>query len=215
MNLGTRSGGFYGRRGKRVLDVVLAGSALILLLPVQGVIGVLVRHRLGSPVLFRQTRPGLDERPFDILKFRTMTDAVDADGQLLPDDQRLGRFGQLLRSTSLDELPELWNVVKGDMSLVGPRPLLMQYLPLYTAQQARRHLLRPGVTGVAQINGRNSASWADRLSMDTWYVDNVCLSLDVRILLGTVMAVVTRRGISTQGYATAPEFTGVLADGSR
>ncbi len=207
--------GYYGRRGKRVLDVVLAGSALVLLLPVQGVIAILVRRRLGSPVLFRQTRPGLAGRPFDILKFRTMTDAVGMDDRLLPDSQRLTRFGQLLRSTSLDELPELWNVVRGDMSLVGPRPLLMQYLPRYTAEQARRHLVRPGVTGLAQINGRNAASWEDRLAMDTWYVDNVCLALDVRILVGTVMAVVTRRGISADGHATAPEFTGSRIDGPR
>ena len=163
-------------------------------------------------MLFRQTRPGLDEQPFEILKFRTMTDEVDADGEPLPDEVRLTRFGQLLRSTSLDELPELWNVVKGDMSLVGPRPLLMKYLPLYTSEQARRHDVRPGVTGWAQVNGRNNADWHEKLAMDTWYVDNVSFLLDLKILLKTVTAVFARHGISADGHATAPEFTGLGTD---
>ena len=182
-------GRFYERRGKRAFDVLAAGAVFIVLLPVQGVVAVLVRRNLGSPVLFRQTRPGLGEQPFEILKFRTMTDAVDEYGHALPDDVRLTPFGQMLRSTSLDELPELWNVVKGDMSLVGPRPLLMKYLPLYTSDQARRHDVRPGVTGWAQVNGRNNADWHDKLAMDTWYVDNVSFMLDLKILVRTVTAV--------------------------
>lgn len=200
--------GFYERRGKRAFDFIAAGTALIVLLPVQGVVAVLVRRNLGSPVFFRQTRPGLDEQPFEILKFRTMTDALDPHGHALPDQERLTSFGQLLRSTSLDELPELWNVVKGDMSLVGPRPLLMKYLPLYASDQARRHDVRSGVTGWAQVNGRNSADWHEKLAMDTWYVDNVSFLLDMRILLRTVSAVLARHGIAARGHATAPEFTG-------
>jgi sugar transferase EpsL len=200
--------GSYQRGGKRAFDFVAAGAALIVTLPVQGVVALLVRRRLGSPVLFRQERPGLGDRPFVILKFRTMTDEKDVHGRLLPDDVRLTRFGSLLRSGSLDELPELWNVMKGDMSLVGPRPLLMKYLPLYTSEQARRHDVRPGVTGWAQVNGRNAADWHDKLAMDTWYVDHVSFWLDLRILIKTVTAVFTREGISAKGHATAPEFTG-------
>ena len=205
-------GGFYERRGKRTFDVLAAGTALIVLLPVQGIVAVLVRRNLGSPVLFRQVRPGLDGQPFEILKFRTMTDGVDVKGDPLPDEVRLTRFGQVLRSTSLDELPELWNVVKGDMSLVGPRPLLMKYLPLYTSEQARRHDVRPGVTGWAQVNGRNNADWHEKLAMDTWYVDNVSFLLDMKILVRTVAAVFARDGISADGHATAPEFTGLGTD---
>jgi lipopolysaccharide/colanic/teichoic acid biosynthesis glycosyltransferase len=207
-----RRGGFYERRGKRAFDVLAAGTTLIMLLPLQGFVCILVRRNLGSPVLFRQTRPGLDEQPFEILKFRTMTDAVDAHGHALPDEERLTPFGQFLRSTSLDELPELWNVVKGEMSLVGPRPLLMKYLPLYTSEQARRHEMRPGVTGWAQVNGRNNADWHDKLAMDTWYVENVSFTLDLRILVKTLKAVFSQQGISTDGHATAPEFTGREAD---
>ena len=207
-----RVGQLYRHHGKRAFDVLGAGSTLIVLLPVQVLVAILVRKNLGRPVLFRQTRPGLGEQPFEILKFRTMTDGVDALGHVLPDEQRLTRFGQLLRSTSLDELPELWNVVRGDMSLVGPRPLLMKYLPLYTPEQARRHEVRPGVTGWAQVNGRNNAHWHQKLAMDTWYVDNVSMALDLKICLKTLTAVLWRRGISTQGHATAPEFTGQEAE---
>jgi lipopolysaccharide/colanic/teichoic acid biosynthesis glycosyltransferase len=202
------AGSFYRRRGKRLLDCSAAGVVLLVSLPVQGVVALLVRSRLGSPVIFRQERPGLGGRSFEILKFRTMTDARDQNGALLDDDVRLTRFGRLLRSTSLDELPELWNVVKGDMSLVGPRPLLVKYLPLYTSEQARRHDIRPGVTGWAQINGRNTAGWQEKLEMDTWYVDNLSAGLDLRILMKTVAAVFTREGISAEGHATAPEFIG-------
>ena len=204
---------FYRRRGKRGLDFVAAGAVGVVSLPLQAVLAVLVRSRLGSPVLFRQERPGLDGETFTLLKFRTMTDERDPAGHLLPDAQRLTRFGRFLRSSSLDELPELWNVVRGDMSLVGPRPLLVQYLPLYSPEQARRHLVRPGITGWAQVNGRNSTDWPEKLAMDTWYVDHVSLSLDVRIVLRTVGAVFSRQGISAEGHATAPVFTGGPGEG--
>jgi lipopolysaccharide/colanic/teichoic acid biosynthesis glycosyltransferase len=204
----TGGSGFYGCRGKRAFDLVAAGLVLVVSLPVQGVVAILVRAQLGSPVLFRQERPGLDGQPFRIVKFRTMTDARDDAGRLLPDEVRLTRFGRVLRSSSLDELPELWNVVRGDMSLVGPRPLLTKYLPLYTSEQARRHEVRPGLTGWAQVNGRNAAGWHERLAMDTWYVDHVSLALDLRILLTTLREVLSRSGISAPGHATAPEFRG-------
>jgi len=171
-------------------------------------LALVVRITLGGPVLFRQVRPGLHGRPFRMIKFRTMTDARDADGALLPDAQRLTPLGRFLRATSLDELPELWNVIRGDMSLVGPRPLLMEYLPLYSAEQARRHEVRPGVTGWAQVNGRNSLSWERRLEMDVWYVDHQSFWLDLRILVMTVGKVVRRDGISADGEATMPKFTG-------
>lgn len=200
--------GLYERRGKRVLDLVIAGALGVVSLPVQAVVAVLVRNKLGSPVLFRHERPGRNGEPFILVKFRTMTDETAADGNLLPDDVRLTRFGQALRSTSLDELPGLWNVVKGDMSLVGPRPLLMKYLPLYSGDQARRHEVRPGVTGWAQVNGRNSADWQEKLAMDTWYVDNVSFWLDLKILLRTVTSVFQRHGINADGHATVPEFDG-------
>lgn len=205
----SRDRGLYRRYGKRTCDVAAAGVLLVLTLPIQGAVAVLVRTKLGAPVIFRQERPGTGGEPFLILKFRTMTDERNADGELLPDEVRLARFGQVLRGTSLDELPELWNVVKGDMSLVGPRPLLMKYLSLYTSEQARRHELRPGVTGWAQVNGRNTAGWHDKLAMDTWYVDNVSFALDVKILLRTVLAVFARHGIAAEGHATAPEFSGL------
>jgi len=163
---------------------------------------------MGSPVLFRQIRPGLNGKPFEMIKFRTMKDAVDAQGNPLPDSERLTPFGQFLRSSSLDELPELWNVLKGDMSLVGPRPLLMEYLPLYTPEQYRRHEVRPGVTGWAQINGRNALSWEEKFQLDVWYVDNRSLWLDIKILFLTVKKVVIRDGISADGEATMPKFTG-------
>lgn len=213
MSQGRHAGtGFYARRGKRAFDLVAATPVGVVSLPVQAVVASLVRAKLGSPVIFRQQRPGLNGEPFDVFKFRTMTDERDRDGELLPDELRLTRFGTFLRSTSLDELPELWNVVRGDMSLVGPRPLLMRYLPLYTAAQARRHEVRPGVTGWSQVNGRNSADWPEKLAMDTWYVDHVSFVLDVKILLKTVTAVFGRQGISADGHATAPEFTGVESD---
>jgi len=163
---------------------------------------------IGRPVFFRQKRPGLRGDPFTILKFRTMSDARDAGGRLLPDAQRLGRIGAFLRAASLDELPELLNVVAGDMSLVGPRPLLMHYLPKYSTFQARRHDVRPGITGWAQVNGRNALAWDDKFACDVWYVDHVSLALDLRILLQTVVSVVGRRGIRAEGHATMPEFTG-------
>ena len=198
----------YRRFGKRILDVILAGSAFIVLMPVISVVALLVRTRLGAPVLFSQVRPGKDARPFRMVKFRTMTNARDSAGQLLPDEVRLTRFGQFLRSTSLDELPELWNVLLGHMSLVGPRPLLMQYLPLYSEEQSRRHEALPGLTGWAQVNGRNRTSWDDRFAQDVWYVENLSLGLDLKILLRRVLKVVRRDGVAADGHATMPYFQG-------
>lgn len=193
---------------KRLFDLFVATVLLVLLgLPLL-LLAAVIRLRLGSPVLFRQVRPGLHGRPFTMVKFRTMTDGRGPDGELLPDAQRLTPFGRLLRSTSLDELPELWNVLRGEMSLVGPRPLLMEYLPLYTPQQARRHEVRPGITGWAQVNGRNALSWEDRFDLDVWYVDQRTLWLDLRILWLTVRKVLVRDGISAQGEATMSKFTG-------
>jgi len=193
---------------KRTLDIVASAAALAVLSPVLVGVALGVRWRLGSPVLFRQTRPGLHGRPFEMIKFRTMTDARDASGRPLPDAERLPPFGRFLRSTSLDELPELWNVLRGDMSLVGPRPLLMQYLPLYTPEQAQRHEVRPGVTGWAQVNGRNALSWEEKFALDVWYVENQSLGLDLRILAATVRQVLRRDGISAAGEVTMPAFTG-------
>lgn len=193
---------------KRAFDVVVASTALLLLSPVLAVVAVAVRLMLGSPVLFRQQRPGLHGRPFELMKFRTMRDAVDANGVPLDDAQRLTPFGQLLRATSLDELPELWNVVRGDMSLVGPRPLLMEYLTRYTAEQRRRHDVRPGITGWAQVNGRNATSWDTRFAHDVWYVDHQSFALDLRILVRTVRQVLHADGIAQPGHATMPRFTG-------
>lgn len=193
---------------KRVCDVVLASVALVLLSPVIGVLAILIRIKLGSPVLFRQVRPGLHGQPFCMVKFRTMRDAYDAKGNPLPDAERLTPFGRWLRGSSLDELPELWNVLKGEMSLVGPRPLLMEYLPLYTPAQARRHEVRPGITGHAQINGRNAISWEDKFALDTWYVEHRSLLLDFKIMFGTVKKVLVRDGISAEGEATVSKFTG-------
>jgi len=193
---------------KRSFDIFCSALALLLFWPVLLILYVLVRVNLGSPALFRQQRPGLHGRPFMMVKFRTMLDALDADGNPLPDNVRLTRFGRLLRSTSLDELPELWNVLKGDMSLVGPRPLLMEYLPLYSAEQSRRHAVRPGITGWAQINGRNALSWKQKFDLDTWYVDNQSFWLDFRILLLTVRKVFIREGISADGVVTISKFTG-------
>lgn len=193
---------------KRSMDVLLAGFALLVLgLPLL-LLAWLVRRRLGVPVLFRQLRPGLHGRPFMLIKFRTMTDARGPDGVLLPDALRLTPFGRFLRASSLDELPELWNVLRGDMSLVGPRPLLTEYLPLYTSEQARRHEVRPGITGWAQINGRNTLSWEERFKLDVWYVDHRTLWLDLRILWRTLRKVLVREGISAVGEATMSKFTG-------
>lgn len=193
---------------KRLIDITASGAALAVLSPVLAVTAYKVKKNLGSPVLFKQTRPGLDGKPFEMIKFRTMKDATDKDGNLLPDSERLTPFGQKLRSTSIDELPELWNVLKGDMSLVGPRPLLMEYLPLYNSEQARRHNVRPGVTGYAQVNGRNAISWEQKFALDTWYVDNQSLWLDFKILAKTVKQVLIKDGISAEGEATMSKFTG-------
>lgn len=193
---------------KRLIDITASGAALVAFSPVLAVTAYKVKKNLGSPVLFKQTRPGLNGKPFEMIKFRTMKDATDKQGSPLPDSERLTPFGQKLRSTSLDELPELWNVLKGDMSLVGPRPLLMEYLPLYNSEQARRHNVRPGVTGYAQVNGRNAISWEEKFKLDTWYVDNQSLWLDIKILAKTVKQVLIKDGISANGEATMSKFTG-------
>jgi lipopolysaccharide/colanic/teichoic acid biosynthesis glycosyltransferase len=198
----------YARWGKPLLDRTAAATGLVVLSPVLGAVALLVRTKLGSPVLFRQTRPGLGGEPFEMVKFRTMTDARGPDGALLPDAERLTPLGRFLRGSSLDELPELWNVVRGEMSLVGPRPLLMRYLDRYTPEQARRHEVRPGITGLAQVYGRNAIGWDEKLAYDVSYVDRVSLGLDLRILLRTVLQVVRRDGISAEAHATMPEFTG-------
>ncbi|MBP5969495.1 MULTISPECIES: sugar transferase [Pseudomonas] len=193
---------------KRLFDIVASMAGLIVLSPVIVIVAYLIRKRLGSPILFRQVRPGLGGKPFEMVKFRTMRDALDANGNPLPDSQRMTGFGSFLRSSSLDELPELWNVLKGDMSLVGPRPLLMEYLPLYDTIQVRRHDARPGVTGWAQINGRNALSWEEKFKLDVWYVDNQSLWLDLKIIFLTVKKVLIRDGISAQGEVTMTKFTG-------
>jgi lipopolysaccharide/colanic/teichoic acid biosynthesis glycosyltransferase len=200
---------------KRIFDAVAGGAALIVLSPLLLAVAGLVRFFLGPPVLFRQERPGLHGRPFMLVKFRTMTGAADAGGRPLPDADRLTRFGRFLRSTSLDELPELWNVLKGDMSLVGPRPLLTEYLPLYSARQARRHEVKPGLTGWAQVNGRNALTWEDRLEMDVWYVENRSWLLDLKIIWKTIRIVLHREGISQQGSATMERFRGNTETGQR
>jgi len=193
---------------KRFFDIAVSGLLLVLLSPLLAFLALLVRRRLGSPVLFRQRRPGKDAKPFEMLKFRTMTDVRGPDGALLADAERLTAFGRFLRSTSLDELPELWNVLRGDMSLVGPRPLLMEYLPLYSPEQARRHEVRPGITGWAQVNGRNALSWSEKFALDIWYVDRRSFGLDLKIICRTLLKVVKRDGISATGEATMPKFTG-------
>jgi lipopolysaccharide/colanic/teichoic acid biosynthesis glycosyltransferase len=195
---------------KRVFDLVTASLALLLLALPLLTLAWLIRRKLGRPVLFRQVRPGLQGRPFTMVKFRTMTDELGPDGALLPDAQRLTPFGRFLRATSLDELPELWNVLRGEMSLVGPRPLLMEYLPLYSPEQARRHEVRPGITGWAQVNGRNAISWDEKFAMDVWYVGHRSLWLDLYILWLTVHKVIVRDGISAVGDATMPPFTGKI-----
>ncbi|ELB2160780.1 sugar transferase [Vibrio parahaemolyticus] len=193
---------------KRVFDFTASLCGLILLSPIIALVAWKIRKNLGSPVLFRQTRPGLHGKPFEMVKFRTMKDAVDSQGNPLPDSERMTPFGDKLRNSSLDELPELWNVLKGDMSLVGPRPLLMQYLPLYNQDQARRHDVRPGVTGWAQINGRNAINWEDKFKLDVWYVDNRSFWLDIKILFLTVKKVFVKEGISAEGHVTTEYFKG-------
>lgn len=193
---------------KRLFDIIASAIGLLLLSPVIAVIAFQIRRKLGSPVLFRQTRPGKDGKPFEMIKFRTMLDAVDEEGNPLPDAQRMTPFGAFLRSTSLDELPELWNVLKGDMSLVGPRPLLMEYLPLYSKEQYRRHEVRPGVTGWAQVNGRNAISWEEKFKLDVWYVDNKSFWLDLKIIYQTMKKVLVREGVTADQHATMPVFKG-------
>ena len=193
---------------KRLMDILGAATGLILLSPVLAVLYVWIRRDMGAPVFFRQTRPGRGGRPFQMIKFRSMRDAMGPDGQPLPDAERLTPLGRKLRSSSLDELPELWNVLKGDMSLVGPRPLLMEYLPLYSAEQARRHEVRPGISGWAQVNGRNALSWPEKFELDVWYVDNRTIWLDLKVVWLTIVKIIRRDGISAAGEATMPKFTG-------
>lgn len=193
---------------KRCLDFIIALTALLILYPVIFITAILIRFKLGSPILFTQDRPGLNGKVFKMIKFRTMLDGHDSEGNPLPDDQRMTKFGSLLRSTSLDELPGLINVLKGDMSLVGPRPLLVEYLPLYNQEQAKRHNVRPGITGWAQVNGRNAISWEDKFKLDVWYVNNQSFALDFKILLLTVKKVFVREGIASDGHATIEKFKG-------
>lgn len=210
-----RLSGFYARAGKRLLDLAVATPALFLLSPLLAAVAIAVRVKLGPPVLFRQRRPGREGRLFQLLKFRSMIEGVDDQGRALPDEDRLTRFGRILRRTSLDELPELWNVVRGEMSLVGPRPLRTRYLERYTPDQARRHLVRPGITGWAQVRGRNAVDWSDKLRLDVWYVDNISLALDCRILAATAWTVLRGQGVNAPGHATMPEFLGTEGDPSQ
>lgn len=205
----------YRRIGKRIFDLGLTLPSLVVLGPATALIAALVRLRLGTPVLFVQARPGHDEQIFELIKFRTMTDARDPEGNLLPDEERLTPFGRWLRSTSLDELPTLWNVVKGDMSLVGPRPLLVKYLDRYSPEQKRRHAVRPGITGWAQVHGRNAISWEEKFALDVWYVENLSLRTDLTILLRTMSQVLGQRGISAEGHVTMPEFEGSREESGR
>lgn len=197
---------------KRLFDIIVSLIALVILSPIFAIVAYKVKKNLGSPVLFRQVRPGLNGQPFEMIKFRTMKDAVDKDGNPLPDSERLTPFGKMLRATSLDEMPELWNVLKGEMSLVGPRPLLMEYLPLYNERQAKRHDVRPGVTGYAQVNGRNAISWEQKFEYDVWYVENQSFWLDIKILLKTVKKVFFKEDINAEGEATMSKFTGSNKD---
>lgn len=197
---------------KRLIDIIIASIALILLSPLYAFVAYKVRKNLGSPVLFRQIRPGLNGKPFEMIKFRTMTDERNAEGNLLPNEQRLPKFGKMLRATSLDEMPELWNVIKGDMSIVGPRPLLMDYLPLYNEEQAKRHNVRPGMTGYAQVNGRNSISWEEKFKLDAWYVENQSIWLDFKIMFQTVKKVLVKEGINQSDEVTMTRFMGNKKD---
>jgi len=198
----------YSKYGKRLIDIIAGFCGLIILSPVLLVVSVLVKVKLGSPILFSQERPGLYGKIFRMYKFRTMSNKRNENGELLPDEERLTSFGKALRASSLDELPELWNILKGDMSVVGPRPLLVQYLPLYSTEQMRRHNVRPGLTGYAQINGRNTISWEEKFTMDCWYVDNASLLLDIQIILATAAKVFARKDISSMTSATMEPFTG-------
>ena len=204
----TKVSQFSGSVVKRGIDLILSFIAMVVLSPLLLILTVLVRTILGSPVLFKQMRPGLGGEPFQLVKFRSMTDDKDAAGNLLPDSDRIPRFGRFLRSTSIDELPELWNVLNGDMSLVGPRPLLMEYLPLYSNEQARRHEVRPGITGWAQVNGRNSLSWQEKFKLDVWYVHNQSFVLDLKVLFMTIGRVVRKADIAHEGQATMEKFRG-------
>jgi lipopolysaccharide/colanic/teichoic acid biosynthesis glycosyltransferase len=197
---------------KRFFDIIIASIALILLSPLYFYVAHKVKKHLGSPVLFRQVRPGLHGKPFEMIKFRSMKDAVDAQGNLLLDSERLTPFGKMLRSSSLDEMPELWNVIKGDMSIVGPRPLLMEYLPLYNEEQAKRHRVRPGMTGHAQVNGRNAISWEEKFKLDTWYVENQSTLLDFKIMFKTVHKVIAKDDINSADDAPMPKFEGSKHD---
>ncbi len=197
---------------KRLLDIIIAAIALILLSPLYAFVAYKVKKNLGSPVLFRQVRPGLHGKPFEMIKFRSMKDAMDAQGNPLPDSERLTPFGKMLRSSSLDEMPELWNVIKGDMSIVGPRPLLTEYLPLYNTEQAKRHNVRPGMTGHAQVNGRNAIGWEEKFKLDTWYVENQSTLLDFKIMFKTVHKVLAKDNISAEGEATMTKFVGSKTD---
>ena len=198
---------------KRLLDIIIASTALLVLSPLYVYVAYKVRKNLGSPVIFRQVRPGLHGKPFEMIKFRTMTDERDEKGNLLPNEQRLPKFGKMLRATSLDEMPELWNVIKGDMSIVGPRPLLMDYLPLYNEEQAKRHKVRPGMTGYAQVNGRNAISWEKKFELDTWYVENQSIWLDFKIMFQTVKKVLVKEGINQSEEVTMTRFLGNKKDG--
>lgn len=205
-----RKKGLYEKCLKRPLDFVLSLLAIIILSPIFVIVAILVRTKLGSPIIFKQRRPGLNEKIFTMYKFRTMTDEKDEEGNLLPDSIRLTKFGKLLRSTSLDELPELWNILKGEMSIVGPRPLLVQYLPLYNEEQKKRHNSRPGLTGLAQVSGRNSITWDDKFNLDCTYINNIRFLLDLKIVLHTIKKVVIREGISSDSSATTEAFKGSL-----
>jgi len=193
---------------KRLFDIFSSIIGLLVLAPVVLIIAFLIQRKLGSPILFRQVRPGKDEKPFEMIKFRTMRDAIDKNGSPLPDSERVEPFGNFLRNSSLDEIPELWNVLKGEMSLVGPRPLLMEYLSLYSPEQARRHNVRPGITGWAQVNGRNAISWEEKFKYDAWYVENQSFWLDMKIICLTIKKVMAREGISADDHATMPKFSG-------
>ena len=203
--------GWYRGFGKRALDIVLSALALIILSPVALIVAIAIRLTMGPPVIFSQVRPGLHGKPFVMYKFRTMLDLRDEEGNLLPDEVRLTKLGRFLRRSSLDEIPEFWNVLKGDMSLVGPRPLLMEYLPLYTKEQARRHEVKPGMTGWAQVNGRNAISWEEKFKLDVWYVDNVSFWIDIKILSLTFWKVLKSEGVSQPGRATVDYFHGTSA----